>query len=140
MTTIEKILAEFDALLSHFKNSKELPNTAVNEIRRKTNTQLEAEIKSFLSESIKQNEQDVRMEYLLEFGNYVPLGEGDISPQVMAKTVVNILEEKNREEMMKSIYDYLYTHRTADNDEIVFVKFNKKDFLSLSSLQDTNPK
>jgi len=44
------------------------------------------------------------------------------------------LVHQAEQEMLKSIYDYLYTHRTADNDEIVFVKFNKKDFLSLSSL------
>ena len=132
MTYTEKRLAEFEDKLSGIFYSK-----PVNGAKCTENKQI---VRAFLSESIAQAEQDVRMEYLLEFGNYVPLGEGDISPQVMAKTVVNILEEKNREEMMKSIYDYLYTHRTADNDEIVFVKFNKKDFLSLSSLQDTNPK
>jgi len=54
MTNTEKILAEFDELLSHFKNSKELPNTAVNELRRKTNTQLENEIKAFLTTKITQ--------------------------------------------------------------------------------------
>ena len=39
MTYTTKRLEEFDELLSHFKSSKELPNTAVNELRRKTNTQ-----------------------------------------------------------------------------------------------------
>jgi len=57
MTPTEKILAEFDELLSHFKSSKELPNTAVNELRRKTNTQLEAEIRSFLTSKIAQAEK-----------------------------------------------------------------------------------
>jgi len=61
---------------------------------------------------------------------------GDEKIFLAFKSVYFKMAEHLEQETLKNIYDYLYTHRTADNDEIVFVRFNKKDFLRLSSLKN----
>lgn len=47
----KEVINEFDELLSHFKQISETnnPNTALNNVRRRPNSELEQEIKAFIT-------------------------------------------------------------------------------------------
>ena len=113
MNNIDKILKEFDELLSHFKNSKELPNTAVNRLRRKTNTDLENEIKSFITAKIQQvvaedmarvrGEIEKYMSYCVELQNKAIANGNTITVEtwgnrwVGAKEILSSLDKPDKE-------------------------------------------
>lgn len=72
MNIIQQEQELFSELLQHYKNSEELPNTAINKIRRKPNTIFEQELKSFLAESNKRVIEAVR-EWAIKNGNHFAL-------------------------------------------------------------------
>lgn len=102
--------SEFNELLSHFKASKELPNTAINELRRKPNSQLESEIKSFISTLVKSTEERVRKEersILLSKAEELKKAIQKITPPNKAKELPKYMMDNGKRSMSENVLNLI---------------------------------
>lgn len=64
-------------------------------------TYTQEELDKIVTEREAEVRAKIQMEYLLAFGNYVPLGGEDSEPETMAKEVIRMWTTKTRDEVIE---------------------------------------